>query len=69
MSDAANPAPATLETGRSQCIEWYHEGQSRVVEANGVRIEVRFIGRKVRRGRIAIVAPQGALFEAVERHR
>ncbi len=56
-----------VETGHSQCVEWYHEGQSRVVEANGVRIEVRFIGRKGRRGRIAIVAPQGAAFQAVER--
>ena len=58
---------APPEVDRSQCVEWYHEGQSRVVDANGVRIEVRFIGRKGRRGRIAIVAPLGAAFQAVVR--
>jgi hypothetical protein len=63
MSDETlAPTHATLEVGRSQCIEWYHQGQSRVVEVNGIRIEVRFIGRKGRRGRIAIIAPSGAMF-------
>jgi hypothetical protein len=33
-----------------------------VVEVDGVRIVVRFIGRKGRRGRIAIEAPAGAVF-------
>jgi hypothetical protein len=66
MSDTAGPAPAALEAGHSQCIEWYHEGQSCIVEANGVRVEVRFVGRKGRRARIAIIAPAGAGFQAVE---
>ena len=51
------PEPPT-----SQCIDWYHEGQSRTVEVDGVRITVRFIGRRGRRGRIAIEAPAGAVF-------
>lgn len=70
MTDADNrPGQnfGSTETGHSQCVEWYHEGQSRVVDLNGVRIEVRFIGRKGRRGRIAIVAPLGAAFQAVVR--
>ena len=46
-----------LEAGHSRCAERYHEGQSRTVEVNGIRIEVRFVGRKGRRARIAIVAP------------
>jgi hypothetical protein len=56
------PAPPT-----STCIDWYAEGQARVVEVAGVRITVRFTGRKGRRGRIAIEAPAGAVFTAEER--
>ncbi len=69
MSDApfrTGPMPAACEAGHSQCIEWYHEGQTRVVDVNGVRIEVRYIGRKGRRARIAIVAPPGAAFLTTE---
>lgn len=58
---------AAVEVGHSQCIEWYHEGQTRIVEVDGVRIEVRFVGRKGRRARIAIIAPPGAAFLATER--
>jgi hypothetical protein len=50
--------PSTICTS----IDWYAEGQSRVVEVDGVRITVRFTGRKGRRGRIAIEAPAGAVF-------
>ena len=46
----------------AQSIEWYAEGQARVVEVGGVRITVRFVGRKGRRARIAITAPAGATF-------
>ena len=47
-----------------RCIDWYSEGESRTVEVAGVCITVRFIGRKRRRGRIAIEAPAGAVFSA-----
>ena len=50
----------------SQCIDWYSEGESRIVEVDGVRVEVRFVGRHGRRGRIAIVGPPGATFRSVE---
>lgn len=46
----------------SQSIDWYHEGESRTVEVNGVQVTVRLIGRKGRRSRISIVAPPGAEF-------
>ncbi|MFZ1934874.1 MAG: hypothetical protein WCB27_13290 [Thermoguttaceae bacterium] len=52
----------------SQCIDWYAEGQERVVEADGVRLVVRFVGRKGRRGRIAITAPPGAAFRTCDRN-
>jgi hypothetical protein len=45
-----------------RCIDWYSEGESRVVECNGVQIVVRYVGRKGRRGRIVIEAPNGASF-------
>jgi hypothetical protein len=48
----------------STCIDWYAEGQSRTVECGGVRMTVRFVGRKGRRGRIVIEAPAGAVFRA-----
>jgi hypothetical protein len=46
-----------------RCIDWYAEGEAKVTEVAGVRIVVRFVGRKGRRGRIAIEAPAGARFE------
>jgi hypothetical protein len=55
-ADCRRPAPS------SQSIDWYSEGETRIVEANGVRVEVRYVGRKGRRGRIAITAPPGTVF-------
>ncbi len=55
--------PAALAPS-CQSIDWYAEGQSRTVEVDGVRVVVRFIGRKGRRGRIAIEAPAGAVFDS-----
>jgi len=52
--------PAKPPTSTS--IDWYSQGQSRIVECNGVRMTVRFVGRKGRRGRIKIEAPAGAVF-------
>ena len=46
----------------SVCIDWYAEGETRVVEVDGVRVTIRFVGRKGRRARIAIKAPAGAVF-------
>lgn len=46
----------------STSIDWYSEGESRVVEVDGVRVTIRFVGRKGRRARIAIVAAAGAVF-------
>jgi hypothetical protein len=37
---AAVPSPVSLS------IDWYHEGEARTVEVDGVRITVRFVGRK-----------------------
>jgi len=54
--------PASPPTPTSQCIDWYHEGEQRTVEVDGVRITARFVGRRGRRGRIAIEAPPGARF-------
>lgn len=59
--------PARLEAAQlltSQCIDWFHEGESKIVEVDGVRITVRFIGRKGRRARILIEAPAGTVFES-----
>jgi hypothetical protein len=47
---------------RSQLIDWYAEGEERVVEVANIQIVVRFVARKGRRGRIAITAPAGAAF-------
>ncbi len=46
----------------SRSIDWYAEGDSRVVDVGGVHVEVRFVGRKGRKARIAITAPPGARF-------
>ena len=46
----------------SQSIDWYSDGESRIVEVDDVRIEIRYVGRKARRARISITAPLGSLF-------
>jgi hypothetical protein len=56
---------ATRQTCRS--IDWYAEGESRIVETDGVRVEIRYVGRRGRRGRIAIRAPAGAVFRHLDR--
>ncbi len=48
----------------SRSIDWYSEGEERIVEAGDVRVVVRFVGRKGRRGRIAITAPSEAAFRS-----
>ncbi len=56
--------PPLRDCARPPCrsVDWYSEGESRVVEYNGVQIVVRFVGRKGRRGRIVIEAPEGSEF-------
>jgi hypothetical protein len=62
MKDYVSSSEAVNPTSQSQSIEWYHEGESRIVEVGGVQISVRFIGRRGRRARVAITAPAGAVF-------
>ena len=62
-----NNHEAERDTSRaSTCssIEWFGEGQVRVVEVGGVRVTIRFVGRRGRRARIAITAPAGAVFRS-----
>jgi len=47
-----------------QSIDWYSEGQTRTVEVSGIRVTIRFVGRRGRRARIAITAPAGTVFMA-----
>ena len=60
-----NEQQPARSAGTSQSIDWYAEGESRVVEVNGTCVEVRFVARKGRRGRIAIKAPPGAVFRSL----
>lgn len=50
-----------------QSVDWYSEGQTRIIDVDGVQITIRFIGRRGRRGRIAVTAPAGAAFYAVDK--
>jgi integrase len=54
---------AAASRATRQCVDWFHEGNE-VVEVNGVRITVRFVGRRGRRARMAIEAPARAVFRA-----
>ena len=54
--------PSATQHRTSTCIDWYAEGQVRVVEVDGIQVTVRFVGRKGRRARIVIEAPAGAVF-------
>ena len=67
MTDADRDSEEQVEMAiapamTSRSIDWYAEGESRTVEIGGVVVTVRFVGRKGRRGRIAIEAPAGAAF-------
>jgi hypothetical protein len=54
------------EAPTSRLIDWFSEGETCVVEVDGVRVVVRFVGRKGRRGRIVIEAPAGAVFSSCD---
>jgi len=70
-SGVSSPAPSqelgeraahngrAMMAGECRSIDWYSEGQERVVEVAGVRIVISYVGRKGRRARIAITAPSG----------
>jgi hypothetical protein len=66
MNAPERPGEQPAPPATSVCIDWYSEGEAKVVEVDGVRVLVRFVGRRGRRGRIAIEAPAGARFEATE---
>lgn len=50
----------------STSIDWYAEGETRVLEVDGIRVTIRLVGRKGRRARIAIIGPAGAVFRSEE---
>ena len=55
------PNEGAIRTCR--CIDWFSEGDAKLLEVDGIRVTVKLIGRKARRARIAIeVAP------ATQRH-
>ena len=58
--------PSTPPTCRS--VDWYSEGEGRVVDIGSVQLLVGFVGRKGRRVRIAITGPSGTTFQALEKH-
>ncbi len=61
---SGGPPEAKGRAPTCQCIDWFHEGEFKVVEIGGIQVTVRYIGRKGRRGRIAIEAPAGAVFSS-----
>ena len=65
-ADKRDDNRAAAEPRTASLIDWFHQGESKQVEANGVLVTVRFVGRKGPRGRIAIEAPPGAVFRAVD---
>ena len=57
-----DPANARADDPAQTRIAWYSPGQSCTVEINGAQVTVRFVGRKGRRARIAILASAEAQF-------
>lgn len=56
------PVTPATDAAVSRCADWMSEGESRVVELGELRVVVRYVGRRGRRGRIVIEAPAGAEF-------
>lgn len=50
-----------------QSIDWYHTGQSRTVQVDGVQVTVRLVGRKGRRARIAVTSTTAMVISSIER--
>lgn len=63
---AATPMQPIYNRRECRSIDWYSEGEARIVQVGESRIEVRFVGRKGRRGRIAITAPAGSEFSSAQ---
>jgi hypothetical protein len=55
-----------LPSSVSRSVEWYCEGQSRVVEIGDMQVIIRCVGRKGRRARISITTPAGAVFQSLD---
>ena len=53
-NSARNRTRVPTEVSRS--TEWYAAGDEWIVDVGGIWMVVRFVGRKGRRGRIAIIA-------------
>jgi hypothetical protein len=56
------PAEVSADTRSCRSIDCYAEGQVRIIDIDGVRVTLQFVGRKGRRARIAITAPSGTVF-------
>jgi hypothetical protein len=61
----ANERPS--ESPSSRLIDWFAEGEEKLVVCRGVTVRVRFISRQGRRGRILLEGPPGTEFSAVAR--
>jgi hypothetical protein len=62
VGEHPNADGAGTRTTQCESLDWYAEGESRTVVVDGVQVTVRYVGRKGRRSRIAVVAPAGAAF-------
>ena len=62
----ATPQTVKAFPPTSKSIDWYSEGEGRVVEVDGVRMVVRYLSRKGRKARIVIEGPGGAVFSVLE---
>lgn len=61
-----NPGQEAVQPSMTcKSIDWYSEGETRVVRIGDVEVLIRLVARKGRRGRILVEAPAGAVFETV----
>jgi hypothetical protein len=65
-SEADLERPDSNSGPTCRLIDWFAEGESKLVRIGEAEIEVRLVGRKGRRSRIAITAPAGAEFQAAD---
>jgi hypothetical protein len=63
LTTDANERPS--EPQSSRLIDWFAEGEEKLVVCGSVTVRVRFISRQGRRGRILIEGPPGTEFTAV----
>jgi hypothetical protein len=67
MSEKCDDGSTKSLGGSNTLIDWFSVGEATRIRLGESEVIVHFVGRKGRRCRIRIVAPEGSIFSSVDR--